>query len=80
MSHMLQFINSARFMTSSLSNFFNNLSEGIYRIKCEYGQKDKKCDTCRIKYKHCDYFVKYSNFKYDLIEQKCLCFKKKLSR
>ena len=32
-SCMLQFINSARFMASSLSNLFNNLFEGIHRIK-----------------------------------------------
>ena len=30
---MLQSIDSARFMTSSLSNHVNNLSEGIHRIK-----------------------------------------------
>ena len=27
------FIDSARFMAKSLSNLFNNLSEGIHRIK-----------------------------------------------
>ena len=31
-SYVLQFIDSARFMTSSLSNLVNNLSEGIHRI------------------------------------------------
>ena len=33
------------FMTSSLSNLVNNLSEGIYRTKCKFGHGDKKCDT-----------------------------------
>ena len=33
-SYILQFIDSARFMTSSLSCLVNNLSEGIHRIKC----------------------------------------------
>ena len=30
-SHRLQFIDSARFMASSLSNLVNNLFEGIHR-------------------------------------------------
>ena len=35
-SHRLQFIDSARFMASSLSNLANNLSEWIHKIKCKY--------------------------------------------
>ena len=50
---MLQFIDSGRFMASSLSNLVNNLSEGIHRIKCKYGHDDNKCDTCGIKCKYC---------------------------
>ena len=46
-SSKLQFIDSARFMESSLSNLVNNLSEGIHRIKCEIGYDDKKCKTYR---------------------------------
>ena len=60
-------------MTSSLSNLVNNLSEGIHRIKCKYGDDDKKCETCRIKYKYCECFLKYMNFKDDLVEYKCSC-------
>ena len=48
---MLQFIDSARFMASSLSNLYNNLSEGIRKIKCKHGHDDKKCEVCGIKYK-----------------------------
>ena len=33
-SYLLQFIDSARFMAISLSNRVNNLSDAIYRIKC----------------------------------------------
>ena len=33
-SYILQFIDSARFMASSLSNLVNNLAEGIHKIKC----------------------------------------------
>ena len=32
-SYILQFIDSASFMASSLSNLVNNLFEGIHRIK-----------------------------------------------
>ena len=63
-------------MTGSLSNLIKNQSEGIYRIKYEYGHDDKKCETCGIKYKYCDCFLEYTNFKDELIKQKCLCFNK----
>ena len=46
--YILQFLDSARFIASSLSNLVNNLSEGIHKIKCKYGHDDKKCQTCRI--------------------------------
>ena len=54
-------------MASSLSNLVNNLSEGIHRIKCKF------CERCGIKYKYCDCFLEYTNFKDDSIEYKCLC-------
>ena len=41
LSYILQFIDSARFMASSLSNLVDNLSEGIHRIKCKLGQMIK---------------------------------------
>ena len=50
-SYILQFIDSARFMASSLSNLVNNFSEGVQRIKCKYRHDDKKFETCGIKYK-----------------------------
>ena len=53
-SYILQFIDSAKFIASSLSNLVNNLSEGIHKIKSKYGHNDKKCETCRIKYKYCN--------------------------
>ena len=67
-SYILQFIDSARFMASSLSNLVNNLSEGIHRIKCKFGHNDKKWEAGGIKYKHCDPFLEYTNFKDNLIE------------
>ena len=36
-SYVLQFIDSPRFMASSLSNLANNLAEETHRIKCKYG-------------------------------------------
>ena len=58
-SYILQFIDNARFIASSLSNLVNNLSEGIHRIKCKFGHDNKKCEICGIKYKykHCDCFL-----------------------
>ena len=63
-------------MASSLSNLVNNISEGIHRIKRKYGHDDKKCETCRIKYKYCDCFLEYTNLKDNLIEYKRLCCNK----
>ena len=59
-------------VSSSLSNLANNLSEGIDRIKCKSDMMRKKCETCGIKYKYCDCFLEYINFKDDLIEYKRL--------
>ena len=40
--YILQFIDSAGFMTTTLSNLVNNLSEGFHRIKCKLTHGDKK--------------------------------------
>ena len=69
---MLQFTDSPRFMASSLSNLVNNLSEGLYRIKCKLIHDDKKCETCGIIYNYCDCFLEYKIFKDNLIGCKCL--------
>ena len=63
-------------MASSLSNLSNNLSEAIHKIKCKFGHDDKKCETCRIKYKYCDCFLENTHFNDGLIEYKCLCCNK----
>ena len=72
MSCILQPNDSTRFMASSLSNRVNNFSEGLHRIKCKLGHCNKKCETWGIKYKYCDFFFEYTNFKVDLIEYKYL--------
>ena len=36
-SYIVKFIDSARFLANSLLHLLNNLSEGIYKIKCKYG-------------------------------------------
>ena len=59
-------------MASSLSNLANNLSEGIHKMKCKYGQDDRKCETSRIKYKYYNCFLEHTNFKDDSIEYKGL--------
>ena len=50
-------------MASSLLNLVNNFSEVFHRIKCKFGQDDKKYKTCGIKYKDCDCFSECRNFK-----------------
>ena len=52
-------------MASSLSNLVKNLSKENHKIKCKYGHDDKKCENCRIKYRYCDFFLQYINFKDD---------------
>ena len=49
----LQFIESANFMASSLSNLVNNFAKGIHKIKRKYKHDDKKCEMCRIKFNNC---------------------------
>ena len=73
---MLQFIDSTRFMGSSLSNLVNNLSEGIRRIKFKFGHDDKKGETYKIKCKYGNCFFEDANFKDDFIEYKYLCCNK----
>ena len=41
--YKLQFIDSARFMASLISNLVNIPFEGIHRVKCQFGQDGNKC-------------------------------------
>ena len=61
-------------MANPLLNLVNNLSEGIH--SCKYRHNDKNFETCRIKYKYCDCFLEYANFKDNLKECKCSCCNK----
>ena len=54
--YKIKFIDSTRFMASSLSNLVDNLAEGIHKIKC----------------KDCNYFLEYGSVKGNLIKCKCL--------
>ena len=56
----IKFINSPRFMQSSLSNLVDNLTEGIHKIKCN----DYNC------------FLEYQSVNDNLIKCKCLSCKK----
>ena len=71
-SYILQFVDSSRFMESPLTYLVNSLFERIHKIKCKYEDNDKKCETCRSKYKYSECFFEYENFKDYLIECKCL--------
>ena len=44
--YRLQFIDSTRFMASSLSNLIDSLFEGIHKIKCT------NCNKCCLEYIH----------------------------
>ena len=62
-SYKIKFIDSARFMSSSLSNLVDNLAEGIHKIKC----------------KDCDCFLEYESVKDNLIKYNCLSCNKDYS-
>ena len=56
-SYILQFIDRARFMASSLSNLVNKLSEGIHKIKCKYRHNDKKVKLVELHTKNATVFL-----------------------
>ena len=60
MYYKIKFIDSARFMETSLSNLSDNLTKEIHKIKC----------------KNCASFLEYENVKYNLIKYKQLSSKK----
>ena len=62
-SYKIKFIDRARFMAISLSNFVDNLAKGIHKIKC----------------KDCDSFLEYESVKDNLIKYKCLSCNKDYS-
>ena len=72
-SYKLQFIDSARFMASSLSNHVNNLADGIHKIRCTYRHDNKKYETWGVKYKDCKCCLEYAIVKNSVIEYKFLC-------
>ena len=54
-------------MVNSLPNLVNNLGEKIRKVDFKYVRDDKKCETCGIKYKDCNWFLEYANFKNNLL-------------
>ena len=62
-SYKREFIDSARFIATSLSNLVDNLTEGIHKIKC----KDYDC------------FLEYESVKDNSIKYKCLSYNKNSS-
>ena len=63
-------------MESSLAKLVNNFSGGFHRIKFKIDHNHKKFEAFGIKYNYCDCFLKYRNFKNNLIEYKYLIFNK----
>ena len=45
-----------------------------------FGHDDEKSETCGIKYKYCNCFLEYINFKDGLIEYRCLCCNKNFQK
>ena len=64
LSYKIKFIDSERFMATSLSNLVDNLTEGVHKIRC----------------KDCDYFLEYEILKDNLIKFKCLSCNKDYSK
>ena len=62
-SYKIKFIDSARFMATSLSNRVDNLTEGIHKIKC----------------KDCNCFLEHETVKENSIKHKCLSCSKNYS-
>ena len=52
----MKFIDNVRFIESSLSNFVDNLTEEVHKVKC----------------KDCDCFLEYESVKDNFIKYKCL--------
>ena len=50
-SYRLRFVDSARFIPSSLSTLVSYIAEGIHKTKWKHGHDDKKCEIFGIKYK-----------------------------
>ena len=46
----LQFSDNARFMAKSLSNFVDNITEEIHKIKWKYKHDISMCKTCWVEY------------------------------
>ena len=63
-------------MANSLSNFVNNLAERIHKIKLKYGNSNKKCETCGIKFEDCECCFEYTSVNDDSLQYKCLCCNK----
>ena len=62
-SSRLQFIDSARFMASSLTDHLNNLAEGIHRIKCKYGHDNKNVKLVELNTKIASAFLNTQTLK-----------------
>ena len=77
-SDMFQLIDSARFMTTSLSNLVNNFSGGFHGIKHDMNVMIKKMNNVELFISIVT--VEYTNFKDNLIEYSCSTCNKNCQR
>ena len=63
-------------MSSSLSNLVSILSERVIELNVTIGTMIKNVKLVELHTKYATVFFEYTNFKDDLIEWKCLCYKK----
>ena len=66
---MLQFINSARFMASWVSDLVKNISEGVHKSKNRYKHDD---ENYGITYEVCHCFLEYTTYAVTKDINKCL--------
>ena len=59
-------------MARSLSNLVNNLAEEIHKIKCKHRHDDKRSKPAELNKNIAPVFLKYTNFKADVVEHNFL--------
>ena len=66
----MKFVDNARFIANSLSNLVDSLPKVIHKIKWNYGH-NKKYEEYGIRYRDCEFSLKYKNFRDDLLSFCC---------
>lgn len=61
--YKMKFLNNARIMGSTLSKFFDNLSEGIHKTKCNFGHDEKNVRIVELNIRIVTVFLKIQTLK-----------------